>query len=92
MLAPRTIHSDLKQLGHDEDFAPRPPAEPTQYEPGSRGKIAVMRARVERGESLWHPQDNQAQPRLGDAQLPIYQPGIRQVEFPVVAQILGNRE
>jgi hypothetical protein len=33
------------------------PAMPTQARPGSADKIEVLRARVERGESLHHPED-----------------------------------
>lgn len=32
-------------------------AEPTAASPGSREKIEVMRARAERGEAVFHPQD-----------------------------------
>ena len=52
----------MKTLGHDEDFSPRPASEATHHRPGSLGKIEVMRLRVERGESLWHPQDNDLPP------------------------------
>ncbi|GIW81518.1 MAG: hypothetical protein KatS3mg105_3325 [Gemmatales bacterium] len=38
---------------------PRPPAQPTDAEPGSEEKIAVMAARAARGEALFHPDDRQ---------------------------------
>lgn len=40
-----------------ENVAPRLPAEPTLAAPGTHWKIAVMRRRVERGESCFHPDD-----------------------------------
>jgi transposase InsO family protein len=33
------------------------PAEPTQALPGSPEKVAILEARLARGEHLWHPQD-----------------------------------
>jgi len=33
------------------------PGEPTQAMPGSREKIAVMKARAQRGEQIFHPDD-----------------------------------
>lgn len=41
----------------------RPPAEPTEAMPGTPEKLAVMIARVERGESPMHPADAQHHPR-----------------------------
>lgn len=34
---------------------------PTEFEPGSPGKVDVIKARLEAGEPLWHPED--AKPR-----------------------------
>lgn len=39
-------------------FDPRPATQPTDAPLGSPARVAVMRARVERGESLYHPDDN----------------------------------
>lgn len=36
----------------------RMPASPTRYGPGTKEKVEVMRQRCERGESLFHPDDN----------------------------------
>jgi hypothetical protein len=30
---------------------------PTPYEPGTPGKVDVLKARLEAGEPLWHPDD-----------------------------------
>ncbi len=59
--APRTVHSDLLLRGHDEDFKPAPADWPTDALCGSSEKIEVLRARVELGQSLWHPNDNRDQ-------------------------------
>lgn len=32
--------------------------QPTQFSPGSAGKIAELRRRVEAGQLLWHPDDD----------------------------------
>lgn len=42
---------------NDNQGPTRPASCPTSYHPGSQGKIAAMEARVERGESLYHPGD-----------------------------------
>ena len=42
----------------------RPPTEPTDAEPGSAEKIAVLAGRAERGESLFHPDDPRVPPKL----------------------------
>jgi hypothetical protein len=34
------------------------PAEPTAAVAGSAEKLEILRQRAERGESLWHPEDN----------------------------------
>lgn len=47
----------LKQPGA-QDYKALPPKEPTDYPPGSIEKIIVMRERVSRGESPFHPDDN----------------------------------
>lgn len=36
---------------------PAPPARPTDAEPGSEDKLAVLESRAARGEGLWHPRD-----------------------------------
>ncbi|GIW79240.1 MAG: hypothetical protein KatS3mg105_1047 [Gemmatales bacterium] len=38
---------------------PRTPVQPTDAEPGSEEKIAVMAARAARGEAIFHPDDRQ---------------------------------
>ena len=58
---PRTVHTDLMLRGHDEDFADVSAAWPTDALCGSAEKIEVLRARVELGQSLWHPSDNREQ-------------------------------
>ena len=46
----------------EPDFLREKPCEPTDALPGSAEKIAVLRMRLELGQSLWHPED----PFLGD--------------------------
>jgi hypothetical protein len=42
----------------EPDFRNEKPAStPTDAMPGTPAKIAVIRARLARGESLWHPED-----------------------------------
>jgi hypothetical protein len=41
----------------------RPPRDPTQFEPGTEGKIEVMAERVRRRETCFHPRDA----KTGDA-------------------------
>lgn len=73
---PRTVFSDLATVQHDEDFAPIPASEPTDALCGSRAKIEVMRQRVERGECLFHRNDNC---EAIAPQVPrVYVPGIRE--------------
>jgi hypothetical protein len=55
----RNVFEAILKYGHDEDFAPvaddgfRPTAAPA----GSKEKLDVLAARVQRGEPLWHPDD-----------------------------------
>ena len=77
----RTIFSDLQTYFHDEDFMPVPALERTSARPGSAAKIEVMRLRVERGECLYHRDDDRRV--LPVRQLSMgYQPGIREVALP----------
>jgi len=46
-----------KLLRFAKEYRATIPAEPTSHLPGSDEKIEVMRARVERGESPFHPDD-----------------------------------
>jgi hypothetical protein len=40
------------------DVVPPPPERATSHLPGSEGKIAVMTARLEAGQQIFHPDDN----------------------------------
>ena len=42
----------------EEGFEPRGLPEPTQARPGSREKVAILAARLEKGVDLYHPLDN----------------------------------
>jgi hypothetical protein len=53
----RNVFQFIAERGHDEDFEPRPAIVATSALPGSLDKVETIRARLERGESLWHPQD-----------------------------------
>ena len=39
-------------------FRPAPVSKPTRYKAGSDKKIDILRERLERGEDLWHEEDN----------------------------------
>lgn len=41
----------------DNNLEPKRMPEPTDAQPGSEEKVLILIARVERRESLWHPED-----------------------------------
>ncbi|MCL5459717.1 hypothetical protein M3M33_13865, partial [Loigolactobacillus coryniformis] len=49
----------LMTAGHDEDFEPTTYGPRTLAGPGSLEKVEVMRRRVELGQHLFHPGDEQ---------------------------------
>lgn len=55
----RNVFEAILKYGHDEDFAPVEDEEfsPTEAPAGSKEKLEVLAARVQRGEPLWHPDD-----------------------------------
>lgn len=73
----RTVFTDLLERGHDEDFEGVPCTAPTDALCGSRAKIEVMRQRAERGECLYHPQDNTEE--IEPVEPRFYVPGIREL-------------
>ena len=50
----------IRLHGHSDDYEPRPAVEPCGYPAGSLGRLEAYAARVELGQSLWHPQDCEA--------------------------------
>ena len=50
----------IAQHGNSDDFEPLPAVAPCGYPAGSLGRLEAMRLRAEAGQSLWHPQDNEA--------------------------------
>ncbi len=44
------------------EYEPKPASEPTTARPGTKQKVEVLRARVELGETLWHPLDDDTPP------------------------------
>jgi hypothetical protein len=56
---PRNVFEAILKYGHDEDFAPEVSNQfvPTDAPAGSPEKIEILRARVEQGLPLWHPND-----------------------------------
>lgn len=42
----------------DPEYEPKPASSPTDHCCGSFEKVEVMRIRLEKGESLYHPDDN----------------------------------
>lgn len=53
------IFQALMTVGHDEDFEPAKYGPRTLAGPGSLEKVEVMRRRVELGQHLFHPCDEQ---------------------------------
>ncbi len=55
----RNVFEAILKYGHDEDFAPESSHsfEATDAPAGSPEKIEILRARVERGQPLWHDED-----------------------------------
>jgi hypothetical protein len=51
------LFDEIVSKGHDEDWNPPLPPAPTKARPGTKAKIEVMAARVERGEAIFHPDD-----------------------------------
>lgn len=51
---------------NDKHFVPRPCKVPTQALAGSKEKIEILKARLEAGEELFHPNDN---PRIAERSL-----------------------
>lgn len=56
----RNVFSEILTLGHDEDFCPKPAADPTTAMPGSAEKLRVMAQRVQNGQDIHHPEDRLA--------------------------------
>ena len=48
------IGSHLSDSGFVEQ---KPSSGPTAHEPGTPSKVEVLKARLEAGEPLWHPED-----------------------------------
>ena len=46
--------------GNSDDYEPLPAVEACGHPAGSLGRLEAMQRRAEAGQSLWHPQDNQA--------------------------------
>lgn len=58
-LKAKSVFAEIERLGHDEDYEPKLEPKPTAARAGSWEKISELASRVERGEWLWHPGDNQ---------------------------------
>jgi hypothetical protein len=56
-LHPSTSKHGRRGVGLAGSDGRRPPAVPTAAAPGTPEKVAVLVARAERGEDLWHPLD-----------------------------------
>ena len=59
----------IRLHGHSDDYEPSPAVEPCGHPAGSLGRLEAYTARAELGQSLWHPQDNEAManPAASDA-------------------------
>jgi len=80
-----TLETYILLNGSCRRFQPKPASAPTTAKPGSSEKIAVLRARIERGEHLWHPSDNQTPLPPVCNRVGPYQPAIR--ELTLVAEV-----
>lgn len=56
----RNVFEIIELYGHDENFEPHTTDDfsPTHAPAGSREKLEILAARIERGLPLWHPQDS----------------------------------
>ena len=56
----RNVFEIIELYGHDENFGPVTTSEfiPTHAPAGSREKIDILAARIQRGMPLWHPEDS----------------------------------
>jgi hypothetical protein len=56
-----TVFDVVERTGDTlQHWEPSLEAIPTQAEPGSPEKIAILQSRLEHGQELWHPQDRQS--------------------------------
>lgn len=55
----QNIFDELRFKKHDEDFSPKREGAATGAKAGSLEKLFVIADRVEKGEQLFHPGDNQ---------------------------------
>ena len=55
----RNVFEAILECGHDEDFNPAENDEflRTDAPAGSKAKIDILAARIQRGLPLWHPED-----------------------------------
>ena len=51
------VFEAISRFGHDEDFVPPFPGTQTNAYPGTKEKIEIMRARVQRGEPIFNKGD-----------------------------------
>ncbi len=60
----RNVFEIIELYGHDENFEPVKTEEfiPTTAPAGSRQKIDILAARIQRGMPLWHPEDSTDMP------------------------------
>lgn len=52
-----TLADHLTYLGHDIDYCAKPAAQPIKALPGTPEKLAALKARVDAGQDLFHPDD-----------------------------------
>ena len=54
--------------GNSDDYEPLPAVEPCGHPAGSLGRLEAYTARVELGQSLWHPLDCEAMANPAESQ------------------------
>lgn len=60
---PTTFFESVHPMRGECYFEPASDGQPTTERPGSRAKIELLAARLQRGEELWHEDDRTARPK-----------------------------
>ncbi len=74
LLGATNIQETLLIHGHDEDFEPSPDCNfaPVSFNPGSAEKVRAMKARVEAGLPLHHPEDVVVRPSAANGRAALF--------------------
>lgn len=64
----KNVFEEIKNKSHDEDWVPKPASEATGSFDGTIERIKVLCDRLERGEALFHPNDEKRHGTLEQGQ------------------------